>query len=227
MADTSDYALLSDEELKVTTKYEGYQIPVTAVAGDKITVTFELNDAGEYHQLSFKHAGKDWPALTSPTYTNEWDCVDVSKSGTFTFTLNAEDAANITANKLVVSGYSVTITKVELNADKKTADDIPGYKGDIPTNTTVTQTTAVVGGKFNARFVQKVSEDDIKGATKIRFTLTNGTDTVVVESDKYFGSLSVNGEKVSAGDGYVYLSYTVKNIPKDVTVTCTNVEIIK
>ena len=225
--DTSDYALLFDGKFDVTTAYEANQIAVTAVEGDKITVTYELNDAGEYHQLSFKHAGDGWPALTSPQYTNEWNCVDVSADGTFTFTLNAEDAANITANKLVVSGYSVTYTKVELNADKKPSGDVPGYTGDIPANTTVKQNTAVVDGKYNTRFVQKVSEDDIKGASKIEFTLSNGSKTVKAVSTKYFSSLTVNGEKVSADDGYVFLSYTVKDIPEGVTVTCTNVEIIK
>lgn len=119
------YVMLYNKEFKVTDKYESEQIPVEAAsAGDKITVTYEPNDSGEYHQLSLKHAGTDWPALTSPEYTDTtWKTVDASKAGTFTFTLNQEDAVNITANNLVISGYAVTYTKVELNADKKPAEE--------------------------------------------------------------------------------------------------------
>jgi hypothetical protein len=230
------YVMLYNEEFEVTDKYEGKQIPVeTASAGDKITVTYKLNDAATDHQLSFKHAGKDWPSLTSPEYTDtKWKTVEVREAGTFTFTLNKEDAVNITANNLVISGKAVTYTKVELNADKKPAEEpkddpaeeSPSYTGDeIKENTIVKQTTAVVDGAYNSRLVKKVSADDIKNATEIEFTLSNGTKTIKVTSTKCYTSLSANGSSVDAGNGFVFLTYTIKGIPEGVTVTCTDITI--
>lgn len=218
---TSDYALLYDGEFKVTDKYEGETIPVKAVAGDKITVTYKLNDAGAYHQLSFKHAGEGWPALTSPEYTNEWKCVDVSKDGTFTFTLNAEDAANITANKLVISGYSVTYTKVELNADKK-PDDKPDASSSYDTLKEEKVSDFKTDGSKEL-YVMSITADDVKNnsAYEIKVTLSNGKSLTKTTSKcfKKFKYVNTSGDTVteSSSDNY-FIVVKIINIPAGVTV---------
>lgn len=215
------YVMLYNKEFKVTDKYEGEAIPVKAVAGDKITVTYKLNDAGAYHQLSFKHAGKDWPALTSPEYTNEWNCVDVSKDGTFTFTLNAEDAANITANKLVISGYSVTYTKVELNADKK-PDDKPDASSGYDTLKEEKVSDFKTDGTSELH-VKSITADDVKdnSAYEIKVTLSNGKSLTKTTSKcfKKFKYVNTSGDTVteSSSDNY-FIVVKIINIPAGVTV---------
>lgn len=214
------YVMLYNKEVKVTDKYEGEAIPVKAVAGDKITVTYKLNDAGAYHQLSFKHAGEGWPALTSPEYTNEWKCVDVSKDGTFTFTLNAEDAVNITANNLVISGYAVTYTKVELNADKK-----PGDKPDSSSYDTLKE-EKVSDFKTDGTselHVKSITADDVKdnSAYEIKVTLSNGKSLTKTTSKcfKKFKYVNTSGDTVteSSSDNY-FIVVKIINIPAGVTV---------
>lgn len=215
------YVMLYNKEFKVTDKYEGEAIPVKAVAGDKITVTYKLNDAGAYHQLSFKHAGENWPALTSPEYTNEWNCVDVSKDGTFTFTLNAEDAANITANKLVISGYSVTYTKVELNADKK-PDDKPDASSSYDTLKEEKVSDFKTDGTSELH-VKSITADDVKdnSAYEIKVTLSNGKSLTKITSKcfKKFKYVNTSGDTVteSSSDNY-FIVVKIINIPAGVTV---------
>lgn len=215
------YVMLYNKEFKVTDKYEGEAIPVKAVAGDKITVTYKLNDAGAYHQLSFKHAGEGWPALTSPEYTNEWNCVDVSKDGTFTFTLNAEDAANITANKLVISGYSVTYTKVELNADKK-PDDKPDASSSYDTLKEEKVSDFKTDGTSELH-VKSITADDVKdnSAYEIKVTLSNGKSLTKTTSKcfKKFKYVNTSGDTVteSSSDNY-FIVVKIINIPAGVTV---------
>ena len=215
------YVMLYNKEFKVTDKYEGEAIPVKAVAGDKITVTYKLNDAGAYHQLSFKHAGEGWPALTSPEYTNEWNCVDVYKDGTFTFTLNAEDAANITANKLVISGYSVTYTKVELNADKK-PDDKPDASSGYDTLKEEKVSDFKTDGTSELH-VKSITADDVKdnSAYEIKVTLSNGKSLTKTTSKcfKKFKYVNTSGDTVteSSSDNY-FIVVKIINIPAGVTV---------
>lgn len=221
---TSDYALLYDKKVEITTKYESAQIPVKAVAGDEITVTYKLNDAGEYHQLSFKHAGKGWPALTSPKYTNEYNCVDVNADGTFTFTLNAEDAANITANNLVVSGYSVTYTKVELNADKKPAEE-PSSSYDTLTEKKVDDFKT--DGTSELHVMSITPEDAAQySAYEIKVTLSNGkvakkTTSKCYDSFKYTNTSDAVSTESSAENYFIVVK--IINIPADVTVSSVEI----
>lgn len=222
---TSDYALLYEGTFEVTTAYEGNQIAVAnAVAGDKITVTYEINDAGTYHQLSFKHAGTGWPALTSPTYTNEWNCVDVSKAGTFTFTLNAEDAANIVANKLVVSGYSVTITKVELNLEKKPADE-PAEPSSYETGNVETVTNYVPTTAGTKLVVMSITEAEAASTESYTITVTdnNGKTTSVTTNDCYkaFKYNTANGVKTETAANGFFIIVKVTGVPEGTTVSVT------
>lgn len=94
---------------------------------------------------------------------------------------------------------------------------------NAPVGTPVTQKTAVSDGKYNERFVQKVAASDVAGKTKATFTLSNGTVTKTVSTTHYNTALTVDGEAVSAGSGYVFLVYTLSDIPDGVTVTVSGV----
>lgn len=94
---------------------------------------------------------------------------------------------------------------------------------DVPVDTVVTQKTAVSDEKYNERFVKKVAASDVVGKTKATFTLSNGTVTKTVSTTKYNTALTVDGETIPAGSGYVFLVYTLSGIPEDVTVTVSDV----
>ncbi|MCM1417911.1 MAG: hypothetical protein NC084_04325 [Bacteroides sp.] len=84
--------------------------------------------------------------------------------------------------------------------------------------------TADNGEKFyNERIVQKVAAEDVVGKTKATFTLSNGTVIKTVSTTKYNTALTVDGEKVEAGEGYVFLVYTLTDIPENINITVLGV----
>lgn len=85
------------------------------------------------------------------------------------------------------------------------------------------QKTSVQDGKYDARFVKKVNTSELSGKSKAVFSLTNGRKTASVSTDKYYTSLTVDGETISAESGTVFLAYTVKDIPENVNVTAANI----
>lgn len=85
------------------------------------------------------------------------------------------------------------------------------------------QKTSVQDGKYDARFVKKVNTSELSGKSEAVFSLTNGTKTASVSTDKYYTSLTVDGETISAESGTVFLAYTVKDIPENVNVTAANI----
>ena len=116
------------------------------------------------------------------------------------------------------------------DTDTDEAPTTSGYTNDliavIPENTTVTMKTAAAEGVFSQRFVQKVSVEELEGASKVEFTLSNGTDTVKCSTDKCYSSLYVNGSIQQAGEGFVFLCFTVKDIPEDTQLTVEAIEIV-
>ncbi len=94
---------------------------------------------------------------------------------------------------------------------------------EVPLGTVVTQKTAVSDGRYGERFVKKIAASEIEGKTKATFTLSNGTFEKTVPVTCYYTSLTVDGETVSAGSGYVFLVYTLSGIPEGVNVTVTDV----
>ncbi|MCM1335718.1 MAG: leucine-rich repeat domain-containing protein [Bacteroides sp.] len=76
---------------------------------------------------------------------------------------------------------------------------------------------------YNERIVQKVAAEDVVGKTKATFTLSNGTVTKTVSTTKYNTALTVDGEKVAAGEGYVFLVYTLTDIPEGINITVLGV----
>ena len=93
----------------------------------------------------------------------------------------------------------------------------------LGTGKIVAQKTSVKDGKYDARFVEKVNTSELSGKSKAVFSLSNGTKTSSVSTNKYYTSLTADGETITAESGTVFLTYTVKDIPENVNVTVTGV----
>lgn len=195
-------------------------------AGDTVKVTYKAGTAATYQQIKLMNG--DWKVLESPTGKNEWDCVDLSASATtYEFVISEADVKLLNGT-MIVSGYNATISSVEvIPAKNETSSSYTDPENtDIPTGKTVTQKTVVEDGIYNQRFIKKVSASELVGATKIVFTVSNGTKTAKYESTKCYSSLNVNGDSLSAGDEYVFLGLTIKGIPENITVTIEGIEIV-
>lgn len=93
----------------------------------------------------------------------------------------------------------------------------------LSTGKTVVQKTSVKDGKYDARFVEKVNVSELSSKSKAVFSLSNGTKTSSVFTNKYYTSLTADGETITAESGTVFLVYTLSGIPEDVTVTVGDV----
>ncbi len=124
---------------------------------------------------------------------------------------------------LICTAQNFTIT--EANVDAPDAVYIDPINTTIPVGMMVGQSTAIVDGVYNQRFVEKISADRLENASRITFTVTNGEKTAEYSTTKVYNSLNVNGAKAEAGEGYVFIVLTVKNIPEAKTVSVTGVSI--
>lgn len=195
-------------------------------AGDTVKVTYKAGTAATYQQIKLTNG--DWTVLESPTGMNEWDAIDLSASGTtYEFVISEADVKLLNGS-MIVSGYNATISSIEVVSAK--SEPASGYTDPenttIPEGKTVTQKTAVEDGVYSQRFIKKVFAKDLVGVTKIVFTVSNGTKTATYESTKCYSSLNVNGGSLSAGDDYVFLGLTIKDIPENITVTIEDIEIV-
>lgn len=220
--DTSDYASLLNEDF-ATENFGSKQISLKAVAGDKITVAYTIDKTADYCQLSFKQSGDGWPALTSPTGTNEWGCIDVDADGTYTFTLNEQDAADITANSLVLTGRYVTYTKVELNADKKPQDDPDDDNKPDYDTLKVTKVSDFKTDGTSELYVRSFTLEDVKSFSDVTIIvkLSNGKRLVkdTTKCFKGFKYINTTGDTVTVTSAENYFVVVkVINIPAGVTV---------
>lgn len=84
---------------------------ITANEGDKLVVSYTIGTA-EYQQIKIMDGS--WTPLTAPV-TNDYDCVELAAgTSSYEVILNAADAAALTSDGIVISGYNVTVTKIEL-----------------------------------------------------------------------------------------------------------------
>lgn len=202
-----------------------------AAEGDTLKITYTVGSAATYQQLKIMDG--DWTPLTAPT-TNEWDCVELgAATTTYEVALNAADAAALTSKGIVVSGYNVTVTKIELIlAEEEVATGFDQTKADVEAaaeSGDVLMQTATFGDVEAVRYTKVVSSKEIENAKSVTFTFesmdANGNviGTGTYTSNKYYTSLMASGAKVDAPENYVFLSLTVKDIPDGVTLKCTGI----
>jgi len=105
-----NYELLSDWST-------GLQIQNMPLLQSGMSLYVEYKATGyDYYQFKFCYITADWGwvVMTSPTDTNEYDCVMLDASKTeYVLALNDDDIAAINAGKgMVIQGYGAVITKV-------------------------------------------------------------------------------------------------------------------
>lgn len=84
---------------------------ITANEDDKLVVSYTIGTA-EYQQIKIMDGS--WTPITSPV-TNDYDCVELAAgTSSYEVILNAADAAALTSGGILISGYNVTVTKIEL-----------------------------------------------------------------------------------------------------------------
>ncbi len=223
-------------EQKFASWSDNVQIPAEKFAdvkeGDMIIITYDVDDTAA---PQIKIAGlDDWTVLTSPEGVDpQWGVISAT-TGIVTFTVNAADLERLQAAGMALSGQTITVTGVTSTSTTGGAGDsdstpATGYTDSvnttIPVDKMITQKTAVVDGVYSQRFVEKVSAASLESASKITFTVSNGDKTVEYSTTKVYSALTVNGEKAEAGDGYVFIVLTIKNIPSVKTLEVIGVSI--
>lgn len=75
------------------------------------------------------------------------------------------------------------------------------------------------GGTYSQRFVVLVPEEELQGKSSVSFNISNGNGTATFSSTKYYSTVSVTGNPITAPDGYYFISYAISDIPYDKTLT--------
>lgn len=111
--------------------------------GDVISVTVTLDTEESYNLVSVKTEAAGWPKLECSTSAqgaivekNQDDgMAALTGDGTVTYTLTAADAATIKESGLLIHGYAVVVTSVEVGAAPAAADT-PAGDGDTTSQKT-------------------------------------------------------------------------------------------
>ena len=193
------------------------EVAAEAVKAYLAKVTFD----NEFHATNQAEAIKAEVAKVAPKVR-----VDPS----FTVLAATEDAAgSVTGTiKLVADGSEPKTIEVNETIAKLPAKNLV-YADNQPAlealkadgKTVLTQTATQADGKLKSqRFVQKVTMDDVKKATGVRYDfMRSDGKTCSITGDYQCYYKSVAG--VQAGTDEAFLSVTMKNIPKDMIVMCT------
>lgn len=234
----NEAAATVDADGNVTPVAEGEAVITAAITGTELSATCAVtvsNDVIEPTSITLDKktltlTTSDAPAKLTATVLPKGASAVVEWTSSNTDVATVDAKGNVTAVAVGKAVITASVKDTELSAtcavevvDKSET----GYTGtvDLPVNKIAVQKTAVSNGTYNSRFVMRVAAADIANASEVVFTLNNGTKTVTASTNKYYTSLTVNGTKTPAGNGYVLLTFTVKDIPEDTTVTCTKVEI--
>lgn len=190
-------------------------------ANDIIKITYTVGSAS-YHQL--KIMDSSWNVLTSLDGIAHAEYGTVAVSGDpYTVTLTAADAAAITKSGLVISGYDVTVTKVERVAGTATAPT--GYEtGKVETVSDYVPAEAPAEGTKTELMVNSISKADAAKYSHydvtIKVTLEDGTVKTATKSvsDCYGGFSYNNGKRVEKAENGYFLLVKVKGVPESAKV---------
>ena len=205
----------TDQELTLSA------IPFAAV-GDTITIEYAANNTtakktSQVQVVSKMGSAWTWTQLETDLVYDEEEEDYVSYDY---FTLPEEDTSfsfdliesNVEALKagsaLLIKTQRVDIYKVTYTPASNGLDFDTVYKQ------TSTSGTAV-------RFIVPVKKADIDAASKVAFTITDGTVTKTIETTKAFTSLTASGEVIKADQGEVFVGVVVTGIPEGTELTCS------
>ncbi len=208
----ADPTVSADITITVTTA----EIPATSVTITTPEITLLDSVTAE---IEYEYAPADTTDELVWTSSDE-DVAIVSQTGVIT-----PISAGTAIITLTVGEFSdtCTVTVISEGYDKTEAS--------FTADTIVAQTSKSINSDGDVvtarRFVKMVSKASIEDKNLVTFTLSNGTATKTVEATSYYTELSASGENVVAPEGYVFLAYTVTDIPEGVTVTCTDIAVSK
>ena len=191
-------------------------------ANDIIKITYTAGSA-DYHQLKIMDSSWNILASLDGIAHAEYGTVDVNGEP-YTVTLNAADAAAITASGLVIAGYDVTITKVERVAGTATAPNGTYETGKFETVKDYVPAETPAEGTKTELLVNSISKADAAKYSHydvtITVTLNDGTKKTATKSvyDCYGGFSYNNGARVEMAENSFFLLVKVKGVPEDATV---------
>ncbi len=188
-----------------------------------------IGDCSDYSKIVLKYSDSTLNnILLTVTYSDNTQDFQLATGANGEITIELDDAKKSDVLNVNIGGSSipgsVKIISVELITEpmfNKTATEFEAADAGK-----IVSQTAIVDGKVAKRFTMLVGLDAIKKATKVEFTLSNGTETKVYKTNKYYTSLTASGEEVTAPEGYGFVTLTITDIPDGVTVTCTGIELI-
>lgn len=195
-------------ECKVTVATE--DVPATAVTLDNKALELTVGD-----KATLKATATPENTTDEITWKSSDDKVATVNNGTVTAVAAGKATITVTCGEKTAT-CEVTVKAKEIIYDNTT--DVSAIKE----GTTVTQKATQADGDVSQRFVKKVATDDLKGYSKVQFVFTRKSDgkKYTVTTSNYYASVMADGKTVSAGDGYAFLSATLKNIPATETITC-------
>ncbi|MCI5905203.1 MAG: hypothetical protein MRZ61_08710, partial [Oscillospiraceae bacterium] len=228
-----------------------------AKKGGKITATFTEGSAKDgngnlYWQIAFKDSS--WDAFPS-SKPNQWGSVELSAGATsYSFTLDATDAASITSGGMIIAGYNVTVTKVTYTApaDPEPVDAVYGvFDGTTTTacatwadaikaitdktkDYTITVNETTEEGKISFPAASKAKSVKVVGAdagvtlTTTATSLTIPTDVtfenILVETSDSKG-LKISGSKSVTLNGFGSKTITSLSAKNTLTISAINDDI--
>lgn len=118
-------------------------------------------------------------------------------------------------------GAKLVIDSVELLAEKTYTEK----KFDSTSVNRVfkqTTTSADKDGNYTKRFIMLVSDEDAQKASKVNYTLENGSSSVTITSTKCYDYVYGGTNKYISGEGYSLVAVEVKGSQSDLSkLTCT------
>ncbi len=150
------------------------------------------------------------------TWTSSDDDIATVADGVVTAVSAGTATITATTSNDLTAECAVTVTEAEPAVFNKSA-------ADFAAGTVVTQTKKVKaddGETMSYRFVMKITEAQAEAATKATFAISNGATTVNKDVTVCYTSIVAGGNTVSE-DGYVYVAYTVTEVPTTVELSAT------
>ncbi|MBQ8614735.1 MAG: Ig-like domain-containing protein [Ruminiclostridium sp.] len=237
---SSDEAVATVMYGQVTGVAEGTAV-ITATSVAAPTVSAEITitvTTAEIPATSVTITTPEITLLDSVTAEIEYEYAPADTTDELVWTSSNEDVAIVSQTGVITpisAGTAIITLTVGEFSDTCTVTVISeGYdktEASFTADTIVAQTSKSINNDGDVvtarRFVKMVSKASIEDKNLVTFTLSNGTATKTVEATSYYTELSASGETVVAPEGYVFLAYTVTDIPEGVTVTCTDITVSK
>ena len=219
-ADPANATTDDDEEEETTgVGYLNITEDIAGYVGDiTITVNYTGNSSWDSSWINLIY----YDAATDANVTLKYAEGAASGEGTLTFSITAEELATLQSSSYVEVNASYDSDNAKYTAFIDSAS-VSGLKPYV----LYTQKTDVVDGKYSQRWVELITEEDAVAYSKGTLVITRENDnkTMTVTLTKYYNSVSAAGEKLTAPEGYVFLAYAMLNIPADIVLSASTIEL--